>query len=202
VQQELACFKKLLLVVDSCEDPLKWWKAHEVQLSHPYFGQVWGWSPTLGKSWDLESSGTPASLELDSKGQNTSHWGVFVSLKRSWNVDIENGLELVIWTSPAQVMGKRRAGSQTGSQTTTKSRESTCSRCPIQECDMTLKRSRQGLQLWFRPRRNLTLQPGVMAVQSFRSPVGTISGLHFGSPENLCHLDAASVASCREYYRE
>ncbi len=47
-----------------------------VILSQPYFGQVWGWSPTLGKSEDLESSGTPECLELDSKAQNTLHWGV------------------------------------------------------------------------------------------------------------------------------
>jgi hypothetical protein len=46
-------------------------------LSQPYFDQVWGWSPTLGKSEDLESSGTPECSELDSKAQNTSHWGVF-----------------------------------------------------------------------------------------------------------------------------
>jgi hypothetical protein len=45
-------------------------------MSQPYFGQVWGWSPTLGKSEDLESSGTPECLELDNKAQNTSHWGV------------------------------------------------------------------------------------------------------------------------------
>jgi hypothetical protein len=45
-------------------------------VSQPYFGQVWGWSPTLGKSEDSESSATPECLELDSKAQNTSHWGV------------------------------------------------------------------------------------------------------------------------------
>jgi hypothetical protein len=45
-------------------------------LSQPYFSQVWGWSPTLGKSEDLESSGTPECSELNSKAQNTSHWGV------------------------------------------------------------------------------------------------------------------------------
>ncbi len=45
-------------------------------MSQPYFGQVRGWSPTLGKSEDLESSGTPECLEFDSKAQNTSHWGV------------------------------------------------------------------------------------------------------------------------------
>ncbi len=47
-----------------------WW------VSQPHFGQVWGWSPTLGKVGGLESSGTPECSELDSKGQNTSHWGV------------------------------------------------------------------------------------------------------------------------------
>jgi hypothetical protein len=31
VQQKLSCFKILLLVVESCEDPLKWWKTHKVQ---------------------------------------------------------------------------------------------------------------------------------------------------------------------------
>jgi len=40
-----------------------------------------------------------------------------VSLERSRKVNIENGLALVIWTSAPQVMGKRRAGSQTGSLT-------------------------------------------------------------------------------------
>ncbi len=37
---------------------------------------MWGWSLTLGKVGDLESSGTPECSELNSKGQNTSHWGV------------------------------------------------------------------------------------------------------------------------------
>jgi hypothetical protein len=45
-------------------------------LSQPHFGQVWGWSPTLGKVGDLESFGTPEGLEFNSKAQNTSHWGV------------------------------------------------------------------------------------------------------------------------------
>jgi len=40
-----------------------------------------------------------------------------------------------------------------------------------------------------------------MAVQSFGSPAGTLSGLHFGSPNKMCHSDVASAASCREYYK-
>jgi len=78
---------------------------------------------------------------------------------------------------------------------TTKSRESTSSRHPIWVCDMALERSWRGIQLWFRPRRDPTLQSGVMAVQSSGSPAGTISGLHFGSPGNLCHSDVASATS-------
>jgi hypothetical protein len=45
-------------------------------VSQPHFGQVWGWSPTFPKVGDLESSGTPECLELDSKAQNTLHWCV------------------------------------------------------------------------------------------------------------------------------
>jgi hypothetical protein len=67
---------------------------------------------------------------------------------------------------------------------------------------MALERSQRGLQLWFRPRRDQTPQSGVMAVQSLGSPAETISGLHFGTPNKMCHLDVASAASFREYYKE
>jgi hypothetical protein len=83
---------------------------------------------------------------------------------------------------------------------TTKSRESTSSWHPIWECDMALERSGRGLQLWYRPRCDPNLKSGVMAVQSSGSPAGTISGLHFGSPGNLCHSDVACTTSRREYY--
>jgi hypothetical protein len=67
---------------------------------------------------------------------------------------------------------------------------------------MALERSRQGLQLWLKPRHDRTPQSGVMAVQSFESPAWTVSGLHFRSPNKMCHLDVASAASYKEYYRE
>jgi len=35
-----------------------------------------GVKPNTWKKWGLESFGTPKCLELDSKTQNTSHWGV------------------------------------------------------------------------------------------------------------------------------
>jgi len=39
-----------------------------------------------------------------------------------------------------------------------------------------------------------------MAVQSSKSLVGTVSGLHFESPNKMCHLDVASATSRKEYY--
>ncbi len=65
----------------------------------------------------LESSRTPECLEFDSRGQNTSHWDVLDVIGKVLKRRCPNALALVIWTSTAQVMGKRRAGSQTGSLT-------------------------------------------------------------------------------------
>jgi hypothetical protein len=99
-----------------------------------------------------------------------------VSLERSWSVHIENGLALAIWTSAAQVMGKRRPGVKLAVWLrTTKSRESTSSQPPNWECDTSLKRSRRRLQVWFRPRHDQTPQPGVMSSQSPGTPPRTVS---------------------------
>jgi hypothetical protein len=49
---------------------------------------------------------------------------------------------------------------------TTKSRESTSSQCPIRECDTSLERSRRGLQLRLRPRRDPRSGRGDMTSQS------------------------------------
>jgi hypothetical protein len=117
---------------------------------------------------------------------------------------------LAIWTSAAQVMGKRKARSQTGIKLaiwlpTTKIRESTSSRRHQRECDTALESSQRELQLWFKPCPDLSSGREVMVPQSPGSPnqdsFGTISGLHLGSPEKKSHLDVASVRSCREYYK-
>jgi hypothetical protein len=47
---------------------------------NPTLAKCGGWSPTLGKSEDLESFGTPECLELNNKAQNTSHWGVLCAI--------------------------------------------------------------------------------------------------------------------------
>jgi len=62
--------------------------------------------------------------------------------------------------------------------TTTKSRESTSSWHPIQECNTALESSRGELQLWFRLHCDWTLQSGDMDSQSFEIPTRD----SFGTP--------------------
>jgi len=144
-------------------------------LSQPHFGLSVRIKFTLPKSGNLESSETPKNLELDFRGQSTSHWGFFfILLESSWNVDVQNGLAWAIWTSAAQVMGKRRGKSQTG----TKSQESTRSRRLQKECDIMLESSQRELQDWFRPHPNQRSEQEVMDAQSLRSPTRD----SFGTP--------------------
>jgi hypothetical protein len=67
------------------------------------------------KSGKLESMGLPKIQNSIAGVKSSRIWVFLVSLERYWSVDVQNGLALVIWTSIAQVMGKRRAKSQIGS---------------------------------------------------------------------------------------
>jgi hypothetical protein len=110
-----------------------------------------------------------------------SHWPFGHLQPKLWAKE-GLGVKLAVWLS------------------TTKSRESTSSLRCLEECDMALKIFRRELQLWFKSRPNPSLGRGAMAVQSSGSLAGTLSGLHFGSPNKMCHSDVASATSCREYY--
>jgi hypothetical protein len=62
----------------------------------------------------------PGLLQLQSsiaEGKTPCFEVFFILLERSWSLDVENSLTWTIWTSAAQVMGKRRVGSQTGNLT-------------------------------------------------------------------------------------
>jgi hypothetical protein len=65
---------------------------------------------------------------------------------------------------------------------------------------MALERSRRGLQVWLRPRRDQTWQSGVISAQRPGTPPGTISGLQLGSPGKKSHLDVIPEMWRREYY--
>ncbi len=164
-----------------------------INVATPLWPSV-GVKPNISKVGDLESSRTPECSELDSKAQNTSHWGVLgviekVSKRRYRKWPRIGQLDIC---SPSYGQKGRESNWQFDS------RPLKVGNRPLP--NMALERSRRGLQLWFKPHRDRTLQSGVMGSQISGSPTGTISGLHFGSPKNLCHLDVASTARYREYY--
>jgi hypothetical protein len=87
---------------------------------NPTLRQVWGWDShsqkwELGVLWD--SSGLPKLQSSVSEVKTHCLEVFFIPLERSWSVNVENGLAWAIRTSAAQVMVKRRVGSQTGNLT-------------------------------------------------------------------------------------
>jgi hypothetical protein len=88
----------------------------------------------------------------------TSHWSFGHLQPKLWAKE-GPGVKLAVWLS------------------TTKSRESTSSQHCLEKCNMALESTWQELQLWLRTRPDSSSGRGVMALQSFESPVVTISGL-------------------------
>jgi hypothetical protein len=84
---------------------------------------------------------------------------------------------------------------------TTKSREST--RFPYVKvvCDISLERSRQGLQLCFRPQLHRRCAHKVMGLQSRESPNFENFETAFGSPRTKCHLDMSLMKRHIIYYK-
>jgi hypothetical protein len=86
-------------------------------LLQPHFWKSVRMTLTLPK-WRLGSPPRLPKLQSSITGVKTPFLEAFVmSLESYWSVDVENGLAWAICTSKAQVMAKRRAGSQTGSLT-------------------------------------------------------------------------------------
>jgi len=83
---------------------------------------------------------------------------------------------------------------------TTKSRESTRSRCVQVECNTLLENSRgyYNFSLDLVPIRGQSEKlwtPKTRGVQT-----GIVLGPHFGNPGKKCHSDASAAVKCREYY--
>jgi hypothetical protein len=90
---------------------------HRTFLSQPHFGRSVRVKPTLPKVGSWSPPGLP-KIQNSIAGVNSPRiWVFLVSLKSSWSVDVQNDLAWAIWTSAAQVMGKRRARSSIGSLT-------------------------------------------------------------------------------------
>jgi hypothetical protein len=94
-----------------------WWQYGYICCRNPTLAKCGGEAQHLENVRIWSPPGLP-NVQSSTAKPKTPRIDVFlVSLQRSWSVDVENGLALAIWTSVAQVMGKRRAGSQIGNLT-------------------------------------------------------------------------------------
>ncbi len=114
---------------------------------------------------------------------------------------------MAIWTFVAQVMGKRRAGSQTDNLTPDH-KNSGIDLFPTSELRVRYvigkisTRATSLVQTSLRSDLAVGSYEPPKSRDSTRDNFGTISGLQLGSPENLCHLDVAPTGRHRIYYRE
>jgi hypothetical protein len=91
----------------------------EARESHPILREcrkVWGSEPSHSQSNSHFGRWSPGGFSKLQRPiwEIKTQWIVefFISLESSWNLDVYNGLTLLIWTSETQVMAKRRVGSQ------------------------------------------------------------------------------------------
>jgi hypothetical protein len=124
------------------------------------FPKVGSWSPL--RFLKIQSSIT---------GVKTLCIGVFfMSLERSWSVNVQNGLAWAIWTSQPKLWAKKGSGVKLAIWLPTiKSRESTRIWCLQEECNMALEFSQKGLQDWFIAHPNRRSEQEVMVAQSPRN---------------------------------
>jgi hypothetical protein len=166
-----------------------------------------GVKPNTSKSRESESSGTPECSELDSKAQNTSPWGVLGVIGKVLKCRCPKWPRIGHLDICSPSYGQK------------KGRESNW-----QFDSRPLKVGIDLFPTWSPGVRhgvgNFSLRAIRLVQTSLRSEVGarsygcpksresnwdtfgTISGLHFGSPGNLCHLDVAPTGRRRVYYRE
>jgi hypothetical protein len=131
---------------------------------------------------------------------------LFISLKRSWSVDVQNGLAWAIWISAAQVMGKRKVGSQTTSLRKKDSRPLKVGNRPDllgcrQRATYRWKALDKGYNFAVDRIAIGGLQKKLCALKVSRVLVGGISGFPHKSPGTKSHLDAGPVESHRVYYK-
>jgi hypothetical protein len=140
-------------------------------LSQPHFWKSVRITLTLPK-WGLGSPlGLPKFQSSITRVKTLRLEAFFISLEIYQSVNVENGLAWAIWTFAAQVVAKRKVGSQIANLI---SDHEKLGIDPTPVCvggvRHTLERSQGELQVFFRPHPNQRSKQIVMNLQSFESP--------------------------------
>jgi hypothetical protein len=153
-------------------------------------------TPKVG---DVESSKTPKNSELDCRGQNTSHWGVFDIIKKVLKFRCPKWPCMSHLDICSPSYGRK------------KGRESNCQfeSLPLKIGNRPDSNMRWGSATWCRKALEESYKIGSNLV-----PIGgwgeklwwpkipgvqtrTVSGLHFGSPGAKSHLGVGAVEQCK-----
>jgi hypothetical protein len=155
------------------------------------------------ESGNLESPGTPKNSELKLKGQNTLHWGVLGVIGKVLKCRCLNWPHIGHLDICNPSYGQKK-GRESNWQSDSRPLKVVNRPFPDVLWGSATRRWKSFFEGYnfgsdFVPiggRGEELRSPKVAGV-----PTGTVSGLHFGSPEKKSHLDVASAESCREYYK-
>jgi len=165
-------------------------------------------TPKVG---ELESSGTPECLGFDSRGQNTSHWGVLDVIRKVLKLRYRKCPRIGHLDICSPSYGQKK-GQESNWQSKFDFRllkvenrplpnlriESATWRCKDLDKGYNFGLDFVAIRLYSRElwaSKVLGLQP-----RQFRDSFGTISGLQLGRPGKKSHLDVALAERCIEYY--
>jgi hypothetical protein len=156
-------------------------------------------SPKVG---DLESSETPKLLELDSRGQNTSHWGVFYIDEKVLKCRCPKWPRMSHLDICSPSYGQKK-GRESNWQFD--SRPLKVGNRPLPNiCRWSAMGHWKALEESYNFGSNLTPIVGRSQELWMSKVLGiqprTILGLLLRSPGKMCHSDVAPVGSCKEYY--
>jgi hypothetical protein len=174
----------------------------EITIATPLWAKCEGEAHTP-KSGNLESFETPKNSELELKVQNTSHWGVLGVIEKVLKFRCLNWPRIGHLDIYSPSYGQKK-GRESNWQFDSR---------PLKVGNRPLPNVCSGSATWiwksleesYNFGSNLVpirvwgeklWMPKVPGVQ-----IGTVSGLHLGSPGKKSHLDVAPARSCREYYK-
>jgi hypothetical protein len=154
------------------------------------------------KCVNLESSGTPAISEFDSRGQNTLPWGVLYTVGKVLKCRCPKWPRMSHLDICSPSYGQKK-GRESNWQFDSRPLE-VGNRPLLDICRWSAMKHWKALEESYN--FGLDLTPiGGWSQELWMSKVpgvqpGIVSGLLLGSPGKMCHSDIAPAGSCREYY--
>jgi hypothetical protein len=149
-----------------------------------------------------ESSRTPKNLERDCRGQKTSHWGVFGTIGKVLKFRCPKWTRMSHLDICSTSYGRKK-GRESNWQFDSRPLK-VRNRPDFGACRWSATHSWKDLDKSYN--FGLDLVPirvwgeKLWASEVLGVKIGTVSGLHFGSPRKKSHLDVGAAEICKEYY--